>query len=174
VKNFPCEILDFQRFALSACSVVIKVIDDKDDDAAVNIVERLAQRNATSTSYGGRDCRGLRSKRYLSDGFCRTLRPISEVLCSGSCVLDDHEALYPSVVSSWGRATGGRAVEWRCVDDEIRHRRVRLFCENGDVRVYRVRVVRSCACQRHQRRVTSSQRHHRRHRRRHRQRATSP
>jgi len=114
----------------------------------------------------GLECRGLRSKRYLSDGFCRTLRPISEVLCSGSCVLDDREALYPAVVSSWGRATGGRVVEWRCVDDEVRVRRVRLVCENGDVTVYRVRVVRSCACQRHQ--VTSSQRRRRRQRRRHR------
>jgi len=129
------------------------------------------------TSYSGLECRGLRSKRYLSDGFCQTLRPVSEVLCSGSCVLDDHEALRPSVVSSWGRATGGRAVEWRCVDDEVRHRRVRLYCENGSDRLYRIRVVLSCACQlhqRHRRQMTSSQRHQRRHRRRHRQRAASP
>jgi len=124
--------------------------------------------NGTTSSRGvPRDCRGLRSKRYLSDGFCQTLRPISEVLCSGSCVLDDHEALYPSFVSSWGRASGGRAVEWRCVDDVVRHRRVRLVCENGDVRLYRVRVVRSCACQV----MTSSPRHRRRRQHRRSQRA---
>jgi len=129
----------------------------------------------TSTSRGvparARECRGLRSKRYLSDGFCQTLRPISEVLCSGSCLLDDHAALYPSFVSSWGRASGGRAVEWRCVDDQVRYRRVRLVCENGDVRQYRVRVVRSCAC----RMMTSALRHGRRrqHRGLHHQRAAN-
>jgi len=109
--------------------------------------------NATTTSPypadppPARQCRGLRSKRYLSDGFCQTLRPVSEVVCAGSCVLDPHEALRPGLVSSWGRASGGRAVEWRCVDAAVRRRRVRLVCENGSVRVYRVRVVLACACQ---------------------------
>jgi len=143
------------------------------NETVVHIVAATFNRSMSSLHSGGtapqhRDCRGLRSKRYLSDGFCQTLRPISEVLCSGSCVLDDHEALYPSVVSSWGRATGGRSVEWRCVDEQYRYRRVRLVCENGDVRVYRVRVVRNCACQ-----MTSSQRHRRRQQRRHRHRTAS-
>lgn len=137
--------------------MIINIIDKKSNEAVVDIAG-TQRTEYNSTSHSGRECRGLRSKRYLSDGFCQTLRPISEVLCSGSCVLDDHEALHPSVVSSWGRATGGRAVEWRCVDGETRIRRVRLICENGDVRVYRIRVVRSCACQRHGRRQ------HRRHR----------
>ena len=142
----------------------------------VNIVGGLQAEEYTTASSksgggGARECRGLRSKRYLSDGFCRTLRPISEVLCSGSCVTDDHQALYPGVVSWLGRATGGRAVEWRCIDDLARHRRVKLVCENGEVKLYRVRVVRSCACQRHV--MKSSQRRRARHHRRHGRQETS-
>ena len=32
------------------------------------------------------ECQALRSKRYLSDGFCTSLRPVEDVVCTGSCL----------------------------------------------------------------------------------------
>jgi len=97
-------------------------------------------------------CRGLRSKRYLSDGFCRSLRPISEVLCTGRCVSGRHAALSPDYLQLLQKSTSGRGFEWRCVDADVRIQRKKLICDNGDIRVYRVRVVKSCSCRRTDRR----------------------
>lgn len=91
-------------------------------------------------------CRGLRSKRYISDGFCRTLRPITEMLCTGQCVRGDAR-LQP--VSGMAR--------WRCLDGQVVSQRVRLICDNGSSKSYRLRVVKSCTCvrrRRHRRRFT--------------------
>ena len=121
-------------------------------------------------------CNGLQSKRYINDGFCRTLKPISETLCTGFCVPPRAIPDYSEFVRAWSstrrkqQAAGpssspdrrsqsedgepmtltggsaGRALGHRCVDGVVRNQRVRLVCDNGDTKVYRVRVVKSCAC----------------------------
>jgi len=32
------------------------------------------------------ECRELRSVRYLSDGFCTSVRPVHDVVCTGTCL----------------------------------------------------------------------------------------
>lgn len=98
-------------------------------------------------------CRGLRSKRYISDGFCRTLKPISEVLCTGYCVPERNMPWYPEFMQIWGRA---KVMEYRCVDGVVRNQKIRLMCDNGKMRVYNVRVVKSCSCRKHVRPPSSS------------------
>ena len=40
-------------------------------------------------------------------------------------------------------------LEWRCVEDVIRRKKVHLMCENGETRTYRIKVVKSCKCKRY-------------------------
>lgn len=107
-------------------------------------------------------CKELRSKRYLSDGFCTSVRPITEVVCVGTCLPAHQLPWYAEFVKVWART---KVLEWRCVDDVIRRQRVTLQCENGDERTYRVRVVRSCKCKRHIQHALMTQQQQRRHRR---------
>lgn len=93
-------------------------------------------------SYG---CKELRSKRYISDGFCTATKPITEVVCTGSCLPASLLPWYAEYVKLWART---KVLEWRCVDDVKRRQKVRLQCENGDTRTYEVKVVRSCKCKR--------------------------
>ncbi len=51
--------------------------------------------------------------------------------------------LFPQV---WART---KVLEWRCVEDDIRRRKVSLQCENGETRSYRIKVVKSCKCKRY-------------------------
>ena len=88
-------------------------------------------------------CVELRSRRYISDGFCTSMRPITEVVCAGSCIPDpDWFAEHTKV---WGRE---KRKEWRCVDDNVRQKKVTLLCENNETRTYRIKTVRSCKCKR--------------------------
>ena len=45
-------------------------------------------RNYTRTRTGdvAIECRELRSVRYLSDGFCTSVRPVHDVVCTGTCL----------------------------------------------------------------------------------------
>lgn len=88
-------------------------------------------------------CKELRSKRYISDGFCTSVKPVTEVVCSGVCLAVHELPWYTHYARLWNRKT---ADEWRCVDDVVRHKRVYLLCENGEQRAYRIKVVRSCKC----------------------------
>ncbi|GFS23403.1 sclerostin domain-containing protein 1 [Elysia marginata] len=38
--------------------------------------------------------------------------------------------------------------EWECVEDFTRRKRVRLLCQDGSLRTYRIKVVKSCRCER--------------------------
>ncbi|KAJ1527880.1 hypothetical protein ONE63_007816 [Megalurothrips usitatus] len=79
-------------------------------------------------------CR-LRSKRYVSDGLCVSSRPVNEVVCAVSCVMN-----------AWSKQTGTRPVAWRCSDNGWKRQRVRLLCRDGSTRSYRIRVVQTCRC----------------------------
>ncbi|KAG8230705.1 hypothetical protein J437_LFUL009849 [Ladona fulva] len=158
-------------------------------------------------------CKDLRSKRYISDGFCTSKRPLIEAVCAEKCCgptpapnrhrprnrhhkyRSHHSASpvslhrsasnhhlqpwYADYVKVWAQGKnemnsvisasvaasddaaededkedgveeegedGGDAVEWRCVEDAVRRRRVRLICRDGTRRTYHVKLVKSCKC----------------------------
>ncbi|NP_001161651.1 sclerostin isoform X1 [Saccoglossus kowalevskii] len=91
-------------------------------------------------------CTELRSKRYISDGFCTSKKPIAEVVCAGECVPTRILPFYSDYTKVWGRT---KTREWRCVNDEERYKRVHLQCSNGNTRTYRIKTVRSCKCKRY-------------------------
>ncbi|KAM6974447.1 sclerostin domain-containing protein 1-like [Tautogolabrus adspersus] len=97
-------------------------------------------------------CRELRSTKYISDGQCTSSNPIKELVCAGEC-LPSH--LLPNWIG--GRAYNGRywsrrdAQEWRCVIDRTRTQRIRLECQDGTSRTYKITVVTSCKCKRYSR-----------------------
>ncbi|XP_038058141.1 sclerostin domain-containing protein 1-like [Patiria miniata] len=101
------------------------------------------------TSYNPDDlsCTELRSKRYISDGFCTSTRPITEMVCTGECVPKTLLDAGGDIMKIWGRT---KTKEWRCVNDVVRQRRVHLVCDNNETRTYRIRTVKSCKCKRYE------------------------
>uniref|UniRef100_A0A3Q1G824 Sclerostin domain containing 1b n=1 Tax=Acanthochromis polyacanthus TaxID=80966 RepID=A0A3Q1G824_9TELE len=102
-------------------------------------------------------CRELRSRKYISDGQCTSVNPIKELVCAGEC-LPSH--LLPNWIGSrgytgryWSRRD---AQEWRCVIDRTRTQRIRLQCEDGSSRAYKITVVTSCKCKRYTRQQNDS------------------
>ncbi|XP_029023480.1 sclerostin domain-containing protein 1-like [Betta splendens] len=102
-------------------------------------------------------CRELRSTKYISDGQCTSVNPIKELVCAGEC-LPAH--LLPNWIGGGGYT--GRywsrrdAQEWRCVIDRTRTQRIRLQCQDGSSRTYRITVVTSCKCKRYTRQQNDS------------------
>ncbi|XP_076856584.1 sclerostin [Brachyhypopomus gauderio] len=92
-------------------------------------------------------CRELRSTRYITDGSCRSAKPVKELVCSGQC-LPGH--LMPNSIlrSKWWRSSGS---DYRCVPAHSRTQRVQLHCPNGSSRTYKIRAVTSCRCKRYSR-----------------------
>ncbi|XP_077359519.1 sclerostin [Festucalex cinctus] len=106
-------------------------------------------RTSNSVSYSASElsCRELRSTRYITDGSCRSAKPVKELVCSGQC-LPSH--LMPNSIGrgKWWRSGGGGASDYRCIPAHSRTRRVQLRCPNGNTRTYKIRVVTSCKCKR--------------------------
>ncbi|XP_004074143.1 sclerostin domain-containing protein 1-like [Oryzias latipes] len=102
-------------------------------------------------------CRELRSTKYISDGQCTSANPIKELVCAGEC-LPTH--LLPNWIA--GSSHNGRSwsrqdvQEWRCVTDRTRTQRVRLECQDGSSRTYKIAVVTSCKCKRYSRQQNES------------------
>lgn len=92
------------------------------------------------------ECIALRSKRYISDGFCTSLKPVSDVVCTGSCLPIRDLPWYAEFIKVWSRQ---KTLQYRCVDDLVRVRKVTFVCQNGETRTYDIRVVRSCKCKRY-------------------------
>ncbi|KAL7869193.1 hypothetical protein AOLI_G00131810 [Acnodon oligacanthus] len=105
--------------------------------------------SANSPTYGVSEvsCRELRSTRYITDGSCRSAKPVKELVCSGQC-LPAH--LMPNSIlrSKWWRSN---ASDYRCIPAHSRTQRVQLQCPNGQNRTYKIRVVTSCKCKRYTR-----------------------
>ncbi|XP_077993732.1 sclerostin domain-containing protein 1-like [Glandiceps talaboti] len=116
------------------------------------------------------DCNELRSKRYISDGFCTSSKPITEVVCAGECLPVRLLPWYADYVKVWGR---GKTQEWRCVNDVERLKRVHLRCEDGKTRTYRIKTVRSCKCKKYSKGHNSSKLDRKKRRRRQRKRDVS-
>ncbi|XP_069763480.1 sclerostin [Narcine bancroftii] len=93
-------------------------------------------------------CRELRSTRYISDGTCRSVMPVKELICSGQC-LPAH--LLPNSIGRvrwWSRH---QSSDYRCIPAHSRAQRVRLECQNQETRTYKIQVVTSCKCKRYSR-----------------------
>ena len=91
----------------------------------------------------GVGCKDVRSKRYISDGYCTSIKPVSEVVCTGHCLPIDRLPWYAEFVKVWSKT---KILEYSCVDDIVKRKKVRLHCENGEVRTYKIKVVKSCKC----------------------------
>ncbi|XP_078280654.1 sclerostin [Rhinoraja longicauda] len=93
-------------------------------------------------------CRELRSNRYISDGVCRSVKPVKELVCSGQC-MPAH--LLPNSIGRvrwWSRH---QSSDYRCIAAHSRTQRVRLECHNQEARTYKIQVVTSCKCKRYSR-----------------------
>ncbi|XP_035514780.1 sclerostin [Morone saxatilis] len=103
-------------------------------------------RTAITVSYSASElsCRELRSTRYITDGSCRSAKPVKELVCSGQC-MPSH--LMPNSIArgKWWRSN---ASDYRCIPAHSRTRRFQLQCPNGNTRTYKIRVVTSCKCKR--------------------------
>ncbi|KAM9774430.1 sclerostin [Syngnathus typhle] len=105
-------------------------------------------RTSNSVSYRASElsCRELLSTRYITDGSCRSAKPVKELVCSGQC-LPSH--LMPNSIGrgKWWR-TGGGTSDYRCIPAHSRTRRVQLHCSNGNTRTHKIRMITSCKCKR--------------------------
>ena len=88
-------------------------------------------------------CRELRAKRYISDGFCTSTKPINEVVCTGTCLPIRDLPWYAEFVKYWAKS---KYREWQCEEGVVRRKSVHLLCRNGQYRTYRIKVVKSCTC----------------------------
>ncbi|KAG9343779.1 hypothetical protein JZ751_013160 [Albula glossodonta] len=111
--------------------------------------------SGNTDSYGASElsCRELRSTRYITDGSCRSAKPVKELVCSGQCV---PAHLLPNSIlrGKWWRGGGP---EFRCVPAHSRIRRVQLQCPDGQRRTYKIRTVTSCKCKRYTRQHNQSE-----------------
>ncbi|XP_046875292.1 sclerostin domain-containing protein 1b [Hypomesus transpacificus] len=114
------------------------------------------QGSAPRKEQGEMGCRELRSTKYISDGQCTSLNPVKELVCAGEC-LPAH--LLPNWIGGgqpgkyWSRR---QTQEWRCVIDRTRTQRIRLQCQDGSSRTYKITVVTSCKCKRYSRQHNDS------------------
>ncbi|XP_053270233.1 sclerostin [Pleuronectes platessa] len=100
--------------------------------------------NAVSFSAAELSCRELRSTRYITDGSCRSAKPVRELVCSGQC-MPAHLMPNTIVRGKWWRSS---ASDYRCIPAHSRTQRVQLQCPNGNTRTYKIRAVTSCKCKR--------------------------
>ncbi|XP_023665411.1 sclerostin domain-containing protein 1b [Paramormyrops kingsleyae] len=107
--------------------------------------KRLGSTERSERSQVG--CRELRSTKYISDGMCTSLSPVKELVCAGEC-------LPPHMVPNWIGGYVGKfwarreGQSWKCVNDRTRTQRIRLQCQDGSTRTYKITAVTSCKCKR--------------------------
>lgn len=92
-------------------------------------------------------CSGIRIRRYVSNGFCTSRRPIRDTICDGDCLPMDQLPFFPE----FSKIISRHKREWRCVADDHRSKKVTVICNDGTKRKYRVSIVRSCKCKRYTR-----------------------
>lgn len=105
----------------------------------------LASQAVSPADVSEYSCRELRFTRYVTDGPCRSAKPVTELVCSGQC---GPARLLPNAIGrgKWWRPSGP---DFRCIPDRYRAQRVQLLCP-GDAapRARKVRLVASCKCKR--------------------------
>lgn len=150
LKNDATEILPEyrEREDTRTPPVMTRASSGSTTNQTVNNRAKNGGRSANTISYSASElsCRELRSTRYITDGSCRSAKPVKELVCSGQC-MPSH--LLPNSITrgKWWRNNGG-ASEYRCIPAHSRTRRVQLQCPNGNTRTYKIRVVTSCKCKR--------------------------
>lgn len=90
-------------------------------------------------------CRELHFTHHVTDGLCRSAKPVTELVCSGQC---GPARLLPNAIGrgKWWRSRGP---DFRCIPDRYRAQRVQLLCPGGAApRAHKVRLVASCKCKR--------------------------
>ncbi|KAM8888495.1 sclerostin [Synchiropus picturatus] len=120
--------------------------NNNNNNNTVNNRPKNGGRSANSVSYSASElsCRELRSTRYITDGSCRSAKPVKELVCSGQC-LPAHLMPNQIVRGKWWRNS---ASDYRCIPAHSRTRRVQLHCPTGNTRTYKIRIVTSCKCKR--------------------------
>uniref|UniRef100_A0A8D0EB53 Sclerostin n=1 Tax=Salvator merianae TaxID=96440 RepID=A0A8D0EB53_SALMN len=98
-------------------------------------------------------CREVYSTRYVTDGPCRSIKPIRELVCSGQC-FPSH--LLPNSIGK-GKWWRQNALDYRCIPAHSRSQRVQLACPGEDLRTIKVRTITSCKCKRYTRYHNRSQ-----------------
>ncbi|XP_053121138.1 sclerostin [Hemicordylus capensis] len=98
-------------------------------------------------------CREVYSTRYVTDGQCRSIKPIRELVCSGQC-LPSH--LLPNSIGK-GKWWRQNALDYRCIPAHSRSQRVQLACPEEDIRTIKIRTITSCKCKRYTRYHNRSQ-----------------
>ncbi|KAJ8284492.1 hypothetical protein COCON_G00033420 [Conger conger] len=113
------------------------------------------RRSSNTASYGASElsCRELRSTRYITDGSCRSAKPVKELVCSGQCV---PSRLLPNSILR-GKWWSSSSSDYRCIPAHSRTHRVQLQCPSGHSRTYKIRVVTSCKCKRYTRHHNQSE-----------------
>ncbi|XP_030077377.1 sclerostin [Microcaecilia unicolor] len=98
-------------------------------------------------------CREQHFTRYVTDGPCRSTKPMKELVCSGQCV---PAYLLPNSIGrgKWWRQS---ATDYRCVPAHSRAQRIQLVCPGEANRTYKYPVVTSCRCKRYTRSHNQSQ-----------------
>ncbi|KAG9350223.1 hypothetical protein JZ751_026576 [Albula glossodonta] len=116
--------------------------------SVVELIDKRQDAGASELS-----CRELRSTRYITDGSCRSAKPVKELVCSGQCV-PSH--LLPNSIlrGKWWRSSSS---DYRCIPAHSRTQRVQLQCPHGNSRTYKIRVVTSCKCKRYTRHHNQSE-----------------
>ncbi|XP_061080940.1 sclerostin-like [Conger conger] len=111
--------------------------------------------SGNSESYGSSElsCREVRLTHYVTDGSCRSAKPVQELVCAGQCV---PAHLLPNSIlrGKWWRGGGP---EFRCVPAHSRVRRVQLHCAAGGRRNHKIRIATSCKCKRYTRQHNQSE-----------------
>ncbi|XP_077432536.1 sclerostin domain-containing protein 1a [Vanacampus margaritifer] len=121
---------------------------------------RAAGRDRSERSQMG--CRELRSTKYISDGHCTSIHPIKELVCAGECLptqmLHNWIGGVHQSKKFWARHSkaSSSTPDWRCVNDKTRTQRIRLQCQDGSTRTYKITVVTSCKCKRFSRQHNES------------------
>ena len=73
------------------------------------------------------------------------------MVCAGHCLPIKEQNLpwWSEFTKFWAKP---KFKEWRCVEAVTKLKKVQLMCENGEVRTYKIKVVKSCRCKNFDRR----------------------
>ncbi|XP_058477798.1 sclerostin [Solea solea] len=147
LKNDATEILpEYRENTRTVQEAVPQANSGRNSSSTANNRAKTGGRGANTVSYSASElsCRELRSTRYITDGSCRSAKPVRELVCSGQC-MPSH--LMPNSIlrGKWWRSN---ASEYRCIPAHSRTQRVQLQCPSGNTRTYKIRVVTSCKCKR--------------------------
>lgn len=118
----------------------------KSKDASSPAWVRLPpSRSPLSADVSEYSCRELHYTRFVTDGPCRSAKPVTELVCSGQC---GPARLLPNAIGrvKWWRPNGP---DFRCIPDRYRAQRVQMLCPGSAApRARKVRLVASCKCKR--------------------------